>query len=205
MQEIKTISVYKQGLKERILEVAMQAFVERGIRAVKMDDIAARLSISKRTLYEIYDNKEDLLFEGAKAYHERVTKHLQQIASESADVMEVILQVYRIKVDEFRQTSPTFYADIVKYPRILNYLKEENKRLQGSHREFLERGVKEGFFRRDVNYEMVGILFDALGKYVMSNELYRRYSIEEIFSNLVFVSLRGMCTEKGVKELDKFI
>ena len=65
--------------------------------------------------------------------------------------------------------------------------------------------INEGFFRDDVNYEIVGRLFDAIGKYVVDNQLYRQYTIEELFHNLVFVSLRGMCTEKGVKALAKML
>ena len=69
MSEIKNISTYRENLKDRILSTAMADFAARGIRAVKMDDIANALSISKRTLYEVYENKEDLLFEGIKKYN----------------------------------------------------------------------------------------------------------------------------------------
>ena len=50
MQEIKNISTYRQSLKDKILETSMKMFQEKGIRAVKMDVISNRLSISKRTL-----------------------------------------------------------------------------------------------------------------------------------------------------------
>jgi len=50
---MNTISTYRQNLKSKILTVASQEFTRRGVRAVKMDDIANALSISKRTLYEI--------------------------------------------------------------------------------------------------------------------------------------------------------
>ena len=70
MQEKKTITPYKKGLREVILKAAMKAFTEKGIRAVKMDDIAESLAISKRTMYEIYATKEELLYEGLKAVRE---------------------------------------------------------------------------------------------------------------------------------------
>ena len=54
MQEIKETTAYKKLLKGRILETAMKAFAERGVKAVRMDDVAQMLGISKRTLYEIY-------------------------------------------------------------------------------------------------------------------------------------------------------
>ena len=57
MQEIKDLNAYRTSLKDKILEAAMDAFTKNGIRAVKMDDIAMSLSISKRTLYEIYGGK----------------------------------------------------------------------------------------------------------------------------------------------------
>ena len=57
---------YREQLKDRILKTAMQEFLTNGIKQVKMDDIARKLGISKRTLYEIYGNKEELLFEGIK-------------------------------------------------------------------------------------------------------------------------------------------
>ena len=56
MQEIKETNSYRLALKDKILDAAMNAFMKRGIRAVKMDDIAQQLTISKRTLYDIYED-----------------------------------------------------------------------------------------------------------------------------------------------------
>ena len=58
MQKLNTPTEYRRQLRKRILEVASLEFRSKGIRSVKMDDIANSLSISKRTLYEIYENKE---------------------------------------------------------------------------------------------------------------------------------------------------
>ena len=64
MEQQDLQSNYRRDLKERILTVTMQAFKLRGIRNVRMDDIATTLGISKRTIYEIYSNKEELLLDG---------------------------------------------------------------------------------------------------------------------------------------------
>ena len=52
------MTTHRESLHDRILDVAMSLFLEHGIRAVRMDDIANHLSISKRTLYEVFSNKE---------------------------------------------------------------------------------------------------------------------------------------------------
>ena len=69
MQETRHLSTYKEGLKLQILQSAMALFTQHGVRAVKMDDVASSLAISKRTLYELYETKELLLYEGMKLYH----------------------------------------------------------------------------------------------------------------------------------------
>lgn len=64
MEQQDLYTEYRKHLKERILTVAMQAFKQHGIRNVRMDDIATTLAISKRTIYETYSNKEELLLDG---------------------------------------------------------------------------------------------------------------------------------------------
>ena len=205
MQEPKIVTAYKKGLRAKILATAMTDFRQRGIRAVKMDDVAAELGISKRTLYEIFDKKEDLLFETLKHYYVERTERMQVQVQHCANVMEIILAVYRIKVEEFQQTDPNFYSDLVKYPQVLRFLNQENLSNRVKFQQFIERGINEGFFRNDVNYELTTRLFDALSNYVMQNQLYRQYTMEEIFKNLIFVTLRGMCTARGADTLDHIL
>ena len=124
MQKKKTITAYKKGLREVILNTAMKAFAEKGIRAVKMDDIAESLTISKRTMYELYATKEGLLYEGVKAYRERQKAKIAELGK-GKDLMEILMNYYRIKVEEGHTTSQAFYNDLIKYPRVLRYLNRE--------------------------------------------------------------------------------
>ena len=202
MQEKKTITAYKNGLRGVILKTAMQAFVEKGIRAVKMDDIAESLAISKRTMYELYATKEELLYQGVKAARESRKEKLMEIAK-GKDLMEILLKVYHMRVEEANATNSLFYDDLVKYPRVLRYLSREKKNSRESMIQFFERGVQEGYFRDDINYELAALLFDALGRYIQEERLYNKYSIKEIFRGMPLVLLRGLCTAKGIEKLQK--
>ena len=202
MQEKKTITAYKRGLREVILKTAMKAFAEKGIRAVKMDDIAESLAISKRTMYEIYATKEELLYEGVKAFREKRKEKFMELAKEK-DLMEILLKVYHVRVEEANATNPLFYDDLVKYPRVLRYLNREKKNSREDMMLFFERGVQEGYFRDDINYELAMHLFEALGRYIQEERLYNKYSIKEIFRGMPLVLLRGLCTEKGIEKLKK--
>lgn len=203
MQVLKETTAYRVSLRERIIEKAMQDFSMHGIRAVKMDDLANELGISKRTLYEIFEDKETLLFEGIKVYGERKQEYMRSYAEdERHHVINIILEAYRMKVEEVRAVNPAFYLDLMKYPKLARYMKEAQQKSREGFLAFMRRGVNEGYFRPDVNYEIVPHIFDALGQYILSNSLVQQYSVEELFSNCFLIALRGFCTDKGLHTID---
>ena len=205
MQVLKETTAYRASLRERIIEKAMQEFSMHGIRAVKMDDLAADLGISKRTLYEIFKDKETLLLEGIKEYYNRKREYLFDYAEENHDVMEIVLEAYRMKVEEVRSVNPAFYQDLIKYPKVTRFMKESQEASRTAFLDFMNRGVEDGYFRKDVNYQLVPHIFDALGQHVLNNSLLQQYSVEELYSNFFLIALRGFCTDKGQHAIDKLI
>lgn len=85
----------KAELRERIIMTATEAFTLKGIKCITMDDIAAALGISKRTLYEVFADKESLLKECILQKQAERDKYLQEIYEQSNNVLEVILAVHR--------------------------------------------------------------------------------------------------------------
>ncbi len=202
MQEIRETNSYRIALKERILEMAISAFIEHGIRAVKMDDIAQNLGISKRTLYEIYGDKEELLFQCIKKYDEDNKARLTEYAAQGHNVIDIVLEAYQMKVDQAHKVNPIFYEDIMKYPKVEQYIKDSHDSTHDKFMNFMHQGVRDGYFRKEVNYDLIIHLMDAMGGYIMRNKLLRRYPINELYSNFFLVTLRGLCTDRGVKTLD---
>jgi AcrR family transcriptional regulator len=203
MQENPQMTSYRQTLKERIVVKAMSLFTRHGVKAVKMDDIATCLGISKRTLYEIYENKEVLLLEGVKKTHYEREADLLQYAETAANVIDIIHYVYKQKTRDFQLVSPVFFEDIQKYPHVLRFLEDLREKNHEQFIAFMRRGVSEGFFRSDVNYQLISDMLDALGDDMRSHLIYQQYTFEEIFRNILFVFLRGFCTLKGVEAFDK--
>lgn len=205
MQVLKETTSYRASLRGRIIECAMQEFAKHGIRGVRMDDIASALGISKRTLYEIFEDKETLLFEGVKVYEQRKKEMLKEYSEAGHHVMDIILEAYRMKMEEVRAVNPAFYIDLVKYPKLELHMKENKLHTHDDFIAFMQRGVEEGFLRPDVNYDMIPHMFDAIGQYILSNQLIQKYSIEELFSNYFLTALRGLCTEEGIRLIDEVV
>ena len=205
MQEIKVLSTYRLSLKSKILDSAMLDFAQRGIKSVKMDDLAKGLNISKRTLYELYENKEILLYECIKKAKAQDEREMLTMMSQHDNVIDIILNIYKIKIEQFKQVTPQFYSDLEKFPKVMSYLEEQHERDRVLQKEFIVRGVEEGYFRKDVDIDIVIIMFEALSQYVRRTRLYNQYPVKDIFNNMLFISFRGICTQKGIEVIDRFL
>mgnify|MGYP000162272048 FL=1 len=195
---------HREALREQILKVATREFTTIGVKSVKMDDIARKLKISKRTLYEIYDNKEQLLLESvARRIHEFDATLERFDSSGEKQVIDIILEFYRLQMEELRDMNPVYYEDLHKYPRVMSFLEQVNKEHKAHSKDFFKRGVLEGYFRNDFNYELISLLGNNVMQNVMESKLYNTYSLQDIFRNVVMLFIRGLCTAKGIQELDR--
>ena len=115
MEQQDLLSSYRKDLKERILVTSMRAFKERGIRSVRMDDIATTLGISKRTIYEIYSNKEELLLDGIMR-EDMASKRDSQLFAQDKNhtVMDIIFHVYNRKNGRHGQHQSLIFQRVRK-------------------------------------------------------------------------------------------
>lgn len=197
---------YKLELRNRILKAAMTEFLHKGVKSVKMDDIANTLAISKRTLYEIYSNKEELLLEAVRIHEQEFNDHMMQYSlDKSHNVMDIIIEFYKKKLLAIADVSPLFLVELRKYKQVVEYLERMNAERHNNALLFFHRGVKEGFFRSDLNFDIILKTSSASANYAMETQMYKNYSITAIMHNTIFLYLRGICTTKGIKVLDAAI
>lgn len=197
---------YKLELRNRILKAAMTEFLHKGVKSVKMDDIANTLAISKRTLYEIYSNKEELLLEAVRIHEQEFNDHMLQYSlDKNHNVMDIIIEFYKKKLLSIADVSPLFLVELRKYKQVVEYLERMNAERHNNALLFFRRGVKEGFFRSDLNFDIILKTSSASANYAMETQMYKNYSITAIMHNTLFLYLRGICTTKGIKVLDAAI
>ena len=145
-------------LRERIVGTAVTAFSTHGIKSITMDDIAASLGISKRTLYEVFPDKETLLEECILKEQRETDVFIKGVLTTSSNVLEVLLKCYLRSIEKFHATNKKFFEDIKKYPRAYELMKNDNNRNSEGTINFFKEGVKQGMFRDDVNFAIVNLL-----------------------------------------------
>ena len=205
MQKNYNTTAYREELRSQTLIVAMSLFKRNGVKSVKMDDIANELGISKRTLYEMYSNKEDLLYECVRNDKQRRRQQIVDFAKTADNEMEVMTYFFRLQLSDLGSTNPVFFTDILKYTKTVEYLKNFKLRQKSNSREFINRGIEQGYFRSDVNYEIMDRLSDAAMENVMQTKMYRLFPLSKIFCTFMLIFTRTCCTEKGQKYLAKFL
>lgn len=203
MQE--NITEYRRELKGRILVAATQLFFQYGIKKVRMDDIAKKLRISKRTLYEIYQSKEEVLIASLHRFHDENHARLEASLPKDASVMDVLTTVYRNQLEISANVNPVFYDDLNDYTVVKKYLKSTSLERTEKARKFFLKGVEQGYFLEDINDDLVSEIASYINESVAKCHLYHRYPTEDIFRHMMILFIRGFCTVKGVEEIDKIL
>lgn len=198
------VTQYRQELKGRILKASIKEIKQKGIKKVKMDDIANLLAISKRTLYEIYPDKESLLFEGIKVQNNESSAEIKAFAMDpSHNVIDIFMEFYHLEMKNLSNVNPIFFIDLHKYPTIITYLQKHREERQSKSDQFFQQGVEEGYFRDDVDFNLITRIGGSTMEFFMQNKMYKEYSLEQLFRSSIIFFLRGICTTKGIEKLDK--
>ncbi len=200
------INEYRKELKSRIIDYAMGEFYKRGVRAVKMDEISQGLHVSKRTVYEIFGDKEELLLAGLKIKSLEMREKLETYSCNVAhNVVDIIGYFYKLQMEVNSMVGVAFYEEIHRMPRVIEFFKQEHEREFADRVKFLKAGVEEKLFRQDIDYSLTMELLSASMSEIMRNQIYKKYSMQQIFDNFFLVIIRGFCTERGAALLNKVI
>lgn len=194
--------------KERILEKADELFNRYGIRSVSMDDIAAQLGMSKKTLYQYYADKDELVTGVFTAIMEHNKNGCLESRKMSENALhEVFLSFDRVQ-EMFANMNPAVLYDMEKYhPGCFKKFKEFlNGFMYQMIKSNIEKGVEEGIYREDIDidiltrYRIHSIMMSFNPEMFPNN----RTHLLHIEQQLLEVFLNGIATAKGQKLIQKY-
>lgn len=169
-----------------------------------MDDIARNMGISKRTIYEFFEDKETLLVKSIEYNHKKMKQVLIELEEGPYSVVEEIILFYEECMKRPRWYNRKFYDDLKRYPKALE-LNEKNKaEFSKKCMKLFSRGVKEGVFQKGINFEIVTLLAKEQIKMIRPTGAFLNHSVSEVYKTVLFTFLRGICTEKGLAILDRY-
>jgi AcrR family transcriptional regulator len=194
-------------IKDRIIEKAGELFFQFGIKNISMDELASSLGISKRTIYENFKDKEDILtFLIIKLSDERY-KVFKDFLQEGLNVLEIFLKVIEIQMD-MPVSNAKFIQDIYKYyPRVSKLMQERIEKNNEFLQQFLKKGIDQGYIRVDLNVEVTAFLVEeSTYTYIRASYLEKPpFSFNDLFYTMMINFVRGISTEKGIKIIDAYL
>jgi len=195
--------------KERIKFAAHDLVMQYSIRSISMDDIAASMGMSKKTIYQYYKDKDELIeavVEGVLVNTE-LTCNEDRAKADNA-VHEIFLAMDMI-AQLFRTMNPSILFDIQKYhPNAFQkFLKHKNEYIYNMMRHNLERGIEETLYRPEINIDIMS-RFRVDSMFIPFNPEFHRqlkYSLLEIEQQIITHFLFGLVTIKGYKMVMKYM
>jgi len=184
-------------------------FKTYGIKSITMDDVSRELGISKKTLYQHFKDKSELVVIVLQREFDQKAEEFNNAMENKPNAIEEVFGYFSVQMELLVNQKPNFIYDLKKYYPLIyqRFTKQKNDRMMDKVLNNLIRGKKEGLYRKDLNEEIITKMHIARIESLMSSGI---FSMEELMSPLFFLEafkyhLYGIVSEKGRDILNKQI
>ena len=194
--------------ERRIIEAASDLFRKYGVKSVTMDDIANDISVSKKTIYQFFKDKNAIVTTSTRHMLEEEERVMQEIIAHSKDVMDELIRTIEHFKKFMRLINPALLIDLEKFHtdawNVYQEFKEEcfKRNLTNS----INRGIKEGFFRDDFNVDILAKLRMAEVELAFDQKVFphHQYDLYEIQLQFTEHFILGISTIKGFERIEAY-
>ncbi len=198
----------EQETKQRILIGAMELFMRYGIRSVSMDDVARHLSVSKKTLYQYFADKDEIVTMVAAHRMEEDQRQYDGLHQSSRNAIEELVKISTCLKKDFQKMNPSLLFDLKKFHSKAwsVWLSHKQKYIRESIIRNLAQGIEEGFFRPDINKDIMAIIRLELIQLTFDDQIFpvEKYNLAEVNIQLFEHFVYGILTGKGRKVYEKY-
>lgn len=195
--------------KQALAETTVGMFKRLGIKSVSMDDVAREMGVSKKTLYQLVSNKEELVGMVMEEDFKKDVRAFAEHLETSGDAIDEFLRNSRYFIREMREISPATLNDLQKYyPAIWKGMVREH------HDEFerqlvrnIERGMEEGLYRDNIDSQVVATLYSGMMMMVIDRKVFPNYDrpLSEVIRQMTEYHFHGIVNQFGRERLDKYL
>lgn len=198
----------EKDIKDRILRGAQELFVKYGIRSVSMDDIARHLSVSKKTLYQYFADKDEIVNLVAEFHLNQDRLQYDSLRSSAENAIDELVKISSCVKRDMQKMNPSLLFDMQKYhPRAWSaWLAHKQQHIGQSIIRNLKQGITEGYFRPEINTGILAAARLELIQLTFDDQVFpaEKYNLAEVNLQLFEHFVYGVLTEKGRKVYEKY-
>jgi AcrR family transcriptional regulator len=193
--------------KNKVLAGASSLFLKFGFKSITMDDIARELGISKKTLYQHFADKNELVDQAIEAHLDEEKTACINLSNANLNPIDLMLNISESLSDKKKQINQSILFDLKKYFKPC-WDKLNKFRVEFIYNEILKNiksGISTGWYRADINEELVAKFYIHLVDLLINPDynLEDKHNMKELQLEMMKYHLRGICTEKGLEYLNK--
>jgi AcrR family transcriptional regulator len=197
-----------ENISEKILETAGSLFLKYGVKSISMDDIARELSISKKTIYHFFKDKNEIVFLISERFLQEQKDKFDRLQDESKDPIELLYGGTLQAREIFEKINPYILFDIRKYYKDAwrLYLDFEKHVMFDSLVLTLKEGIEKGFFRAEIDVQILATLRMEEIKLAFDKDIFpsESFNFKEVQYQILDHFFYGIMTEKGYALLNKY-
>jgi AcrR family transcriptional regulator len=194
--------------KTRIITESKALFMKLGIRSVSMDDIASQLGISKKTIYQLFADKDELVDQIIEADIQQIQTDCNKCCETSIDAIDEIFKTMEMIVAQFRNMNPMVIFDLQKYHHrsFEKFMQHRNTFLLEIITNNLERGLKEGLYRENIKIDILARFRLESMMLAFNMDLFppTTFNALEVTLEIIQHFLYGLSTEKGYQLINEY-
>lgn len=190
-----------------IVEKVCKLYQNYGIKSITMDDVARELGYSKKTLYQLFRDKNELVSAVVDHQFNEKIANLDQAMENQENAIEAIFGFYKVQISLLREHKPSFVFDLKKYYKnVAESLHQKRQdKILSAMKANLKRGKEEGLYRQDIDEDLITRIHFVRIESILSSGL---FPLEEILSMTFFTEvfkyhLYGVMSDKGRAYLGK--
>ncbi len=194
--------------RDKILQGALELFLKYGIRSVSMDDIARHLSISKKTIYQYFIDKDDIVTQATTSHMVHTKAAFDNLTSVSKNALDELMRIQVFMRNNISDMNPSLLFDLKKYHSKAWAAWEEHKTkdIRESVVRNLKQGMEEGLYRNNLNPEILALLRVESIQWVYDGKIVPtdKFKMVDIQMQMLDHFMYGLLTEKGRKLYEKY-
>ena len=172
-----------------------------------MDDLARHLSISKKTLYLHFTDKEDLVRKAVAAHCTREDQEVQNICLKGLNAIDEMLEIMQMVISILKNIHPSVQYDLQKYhPDVYKAMKDNRDRAVFDCMMLnTKKGQREGYYRKDFNAEVINKVYIGRMDLIFDQSIfpYEQFTLTDLYKEIFSYHIRGIASEKGIAYLEQ--
>lgn len=194
-------------MKDKILLNASNLFLNYGFKSITMDDLANKIGISKKTIYQHFENKTKLVEATTMYVFEIISTGIDNICSLQKNPIEEIYDIKNFIMEHLKEEKSSPQYQLQKYyPRIFSTLKKKQfEVMQDCVKDNLNRGIAQKLYRESISVEFIARIYFNSMIVIKDKDLFplKQFSMNMLMEHYIEYHLRGICTPKGIELLSQ--